>query len=226
MLNFLPEGQRSFWEMIMIPALRSTMQILIIATILATILGLLIAVILIVTCKDGIRPNKVIYGIVDFVVNVIRSFPFIILMVFLLPFTKSIVGTSFGVKAALVPITVSATAFIAKLIEGAMKEVDPQLVEAMRSFGISDFHLIFGVMLSEALPAIISGVIIATIAILGSTAMAGTMGAGGIGSVAVTYGYQSFNKKVMFTTTIILIFMVQSIQLIGNCVYKKMKKDV
>ncbi|MDZ4910615.1 ABC transporter permease subunit, partial [Clostridium perfringens] len=126
----------------------------------------------------------------------------------------------------LVPITVSATAFLAKLIEGAMKEVDPQLVEAMRSFGISDFHLIFGVMLSEALPAIISGVIIATIAILGSTAMAGTMGAGGIGSVAVTYGYQGFNKKVMLTTTIILIFMVQSIQLIGNCVYKKMKKDV
>ena len=226
MFNFLTDDQLRFWEMIMIPAFKSTFQILIITTILGTILGFLVAVVLIVTDKDGIHPNKFIYSIFDFIVNVIRSFPFVILMVFLLPFTKKIAGTSFGIKAALVPLTVSATAFIAKLIESAMKEVDEELLEAMKSFGISDFHLIFGVILSEALPAIISGVIIATIAILGSTTVAGTMGAGGIGSVAITFGYQSFNETVMYTTAIILVIMVQIIQWVGNYVYKKMKRDV
>lgn len=223
MFGFLTGYQKNFWKMIMIPAFSSTIEMVVITTILATILAFLIAVILVVTNKDGIHPNKVIYQIVAFVVNVIRSFPFVILMVFLLPITKSIAGTSFGVKAAVIPLTVSATAFIARLIENAMKEVDPGLIEAMKSFGISDFHLIFHVMLSEAMPAIISGIILATIAILGSTAMAGTMGAGGIGSVAITYGYQSFNDKVMYITAGILVIMVQCIQSIGNWIYRKMK---
>lgn len=223
MFNFLSDYQKKFWKMIMIPAFSSTIQMVLITTILATFLGFLLAVVLIITNNDSMYPNKFIYKVVSFIINVIRSFPFVILMVFLLPLTKSIVGTSFGVKAAIVPLTISATAFIARLIESAMLEVDGNLIEAMQSFGISDFHIIFGVILSEAAPAIISGVIIATIAILGSTAMAGTMGAGGIGAVAITYGYQSFNKKVMYITALILVIMVQGIQEIGNWVYKKMK---
>ncbi|SCG82097.1 putative D-methionine transport system permease protein metI [Proteiniborus sp. DW1] len=223
MFDFLSDYQKNFWKMIMIPAFSSTIQIVLITTILSTILGFIIAVILVITNKDGLHPNKFIYQVLSFVVNVVRSFPFVILMIFLLPFTKSLVGTSFGVKAAVVPLTVSATAFIARLIESAMQEVDKDLIEAMQSFGISDKHIIFGVIVSEATPAIISGVIIATIAILGSTAMAGTMGAGGIGSVAITYGYQSFNKKVMYMTAFILVIMVQGIQTIGNWLYKKMK---
>ncbi|AET68063.1 ABC-type metal ion transport system, permease component [Desulfosporosinus orientis DSM 765] len=223
MFDFLTDYQKNFWKMIMIPAFSSTIEMVVITTVLATVFAFMISVILLVTNKDGIHPNKVIYQIIAFIINVIRSFPFVILMVFLLPFTKAITGTSFGVKAALVPLTVSATAFITRLIENAMKEVDPDLIEAMRSFGISDFQVIFNVMLSEAFPAIISGIILATIAILGSSAMAGVMGAGGIGAVAITYGYQSFNDNVMYLTAAILVVMVQGIQSIGDWIYRKMK---
>jgi len=223
MFDFLTEYQKNFWQMIMIPAFSSTIEMVAITTILATIFAFLIAVILLVTNEGGIHPNKAVYQVIAFIVNVIRSFPFVILMVFLLPFTRTITGTSFGVKAALIPLIVSATAFIARLIENAMKEVDPELIEAMKSFGISDFNVIFNVMLSEAVPAIISGIILATITILGATAMAGTMGAGGIGAVAITYGYQSFNDKVMYLTAAILVIMVQGIQGIGNWIYRRMK---
>jgi D-methionine transport system permease protein len=146
MFDFLTEYQKNFWKMIMIPAFSSTIEMVVITTVLATVFGFLIAVVLLVTNKDGIHPNKIIYQIISFAVNVIRSFPFVILMVFLLPLTKSIMGTSFGVKAAVVPLTIAATAFIARLIENAMKEVDHGLIEAMKSFGISDFQVIFYVI--------------------------------------------------------------------------------
>lgn len=217
------DNAANFWEMIMIPAFRDTFLMLIITTIFGTILGAIVAIVLLITNKNGIYPNRIIYEIMSFIVNVIRSFPFVVLMVFLLPFTKAVMGTSIGVKAAVVPLTVSATAFIAKLIENAMQEVDPALIEAMRSFGISDIQLISQVILSEALPAIISGIILATISILGATAMAGTMGAGGIGSAALIYGYQSFNYEVMYTIAFILVIFVEAIQCIGNVVYQKLK---
>ncbi len=223
MFDFMSQYQKNFWTKIMFPAFSSTFQMLVITTLVGTVLGFAVAVALLVTGKDGIHPNKVIYQVLSFVVNVIRSFPFVILMVFLMPFTKHVMGTSIGVKAAVVPLTVAATAFIAKLIEGAMKEVDKSLIEAMRSFGISDRQIILKVILSEATPAIVSGIVLATISILGSTAMAGTMGAGGIGAVAITYGYQSFNDEVMYMTALILVILVQAIQMIGDWVYRKMK---
>lgn len=213
----------NFWKMIMIPAFRDTFEMLIITTIFGTLLGTVVAIILLVTNKNGIYPNRIIYALISFIVNIVRSFPFIVLMVFLLPMTKAIMGTSIGVRAAVVPLTFSATAFIAKLIENAMQEVDPSLIEAMRSFGISDIQLITKVILSEATPAIVSGIILATISILGSTAMAGTLGAGGIGSAAVIYGYQSFNYPVMYTIAFILVIFVEVIQRIGNYVYRKLK---
>ncbi len=223
MSRFLTEYQMNFWERILAPAFTATIQMVIITTILGTAFGFLVAVVLLVTDKDGIRPNRFINGIFNFIVNVIRSFPFLILMIFLLPFTKIIAGTSIGVRAAVVPLIVSATAFIAKLIVNAMQEVDRGLIEAMRSFGISEAQVVFRVMFSEALPSIISGVILAMVAILGSTAMAGAMGAGGIGSVAITYGYQKFNEVVMILTAGILIVFVQIIETAGKWVYRKMK---
>ena len=223
MSTLFGENAANFWEMIMLPAFASTFQMVIITTILGTIFGGLVAVVLIVTNNNGMHPYRVIYRLTAFIVNVVRSFPFVILMVFLLPFTKLVMGTSIGVKAAIVPLTVSATAFIARLIESAMQEVDPSLIKAMRSFGISDAQLVFRVILSEAVPSIISGIILATIAILGSTTMAGTMGAGGIGSAAITYGYQSFNYQVMYIIAFILVIFVELIQGLGNFVYKKMK---
>ena len=223
MSAFLTDYQLNFWERILQPAFTATIQMVVITTIVGTILGFLIAVILLVSNVNGIHPNKYVYGFVSFIVNVIRSFPFLILMIFLLPFTKFVAGTSIGVKAAVVPLIVSASALIGKLIENAMQEVDAGLIEAMKSFGITETQVVFRVMLSEALPAIISGIILATISILGATAMAGVMGAGGIGSVAVTYGYQKFNNTVMTLTAGILVNFVQLIDSVGRWVYRKMK---
>lgn len=223
MEDLIGSNAGNFWSIIMLPALRDTFLMVVITTICGTILGILVAFLLVVTNKNGIHPNKVIYAIIEFLVNIIRSFPFIILMVFLTPFTKALMGTSIGVKAAVVPLTVEATAFIAKIIEGAMQEVDPSLIKAMRSFGISDKQLITKVVISEATPSIISGIILATISILGSTAVGGTLGAGGIGNAAIVYGYQSFNYPVMYTIAFILVAFVEIIQTVGNKVYRKLK---
>ena len=223
MLNFLSDYQLNFLDRILLPAIKATFEMLIYSTILSVIFGFLVGVLLVVTNKGGILQNRFVYGVLSFIVNVIRSFPVIILIVFMLPMTKGIVGTSIGVAAAVVPLTVSATAFIAKLIESSLQEVDKELVEAMHSFGLSDAQVIFKVMFSEALPSMLSGVIIATISILSATAVAGAVGAGGLGSVAITYGYQSFNNTVMYITVGILIILVQIIQSIGDLVYRKMK---
>ena len=137
------------------------------STLFSVILGFFVGVLLVITNKGGILQNRFVYGVISFVVNVIRSFPVIILIVFMLPLTKEIVGTSIGVKAAIVPLTVSATAFIGKLIESSLQEVDRDLVEAMHSFGLSYPQVVFKVMFSEALPSMVSGVIIGTIAIAG-----------------------------------------------------------
>lgn len=223
MSNFLTQYQLNFWERILAPAFTATIQLVAITTIFGTIFGFMVAVVLLVTNKDGILPNKFIYSICNFLVNVVRSLPFLILMIFILPFTKFLVGTSIGVKAAAVPLIVSATAFIAKLIVNAMQEVDKGLIEAMKSFGISEAQLVFRVMFSEALPSIISGVILAMVAILGSTAVAGTMGAGGIGNVAIVHGYQRFNVVVMSCSAIVLVVFVELIERAGKWVYKKLK---
>lgn len=219
----LSEYQISFLRKVLLPAFAATFKMLAISTVLSTIFGLLVAVLLVVTNKDGVLKNKFAYSIISFFVNIIRSFPFIILVVFILPFTKTVVGTSIGVKAAVVPLTIAATAFIAKIIENSLQEVDKDLLKAMRSFGLTDAQLIFRVMFSEAMPSIVSGIILATVAILGTTAMAGALGAGGIGAVALTHGYQNFNKPVMYLTVTILTVLVQLIQELGSFVYRKMR---
>ena len=223
MLDFLSDYQLNFLDKILLPAIKATFEMLIYSTILSVIFGFFVGVLLVITNKGGILENRIVYRILSFIVNVVRSFPVIILIVFMLPVTKLIVGTSIGVAAAVVPLTVSATAFIAKLIESSLQEVDKELVEAMHSFGLSDDLVIFQVMFSEALPSMLSGVIIGTISILSASAVAGAVGAGGLGSVAITYGYQSFNDTVMYITVGILIILVQVIQSVGDWVYRKMK---
>ena len=215
-------GMRFVTE-ILVPAFVATLQMMLISTILSSILGFFLAVVLVVTNKGGMMENKAVYNILSFIINVIRSFPFIILMILLLPFTKMLVHTSIGVSAAIVPLTIAASAFIARLIENSLLEVDGELIEAMKSFGLTDVQVIFKVMLSEALPSIVSSIVLAMIAILGSTAVAGAVGAGGIGSVALTYGYQRFDQGVMIITVVVLIAMVQIIQVAGNGLYRKIK---
>ncbi len=212
-----------FVNEVLVPAFAATMQMLIVSTIFSSILGFLLAVVLVITNKGGMMENKAVYNVLSFMINVIRSFPFIILMILILPFTKMLVNTSIGVSAAIVPLTIAASAFTARLIENSLMEVDRELIEAMRSFGLTDAQVIFKVMLPEALPSIVSSTVLAMIAILGSTAVAGAVGAGGIGSVALTYGYQRFDQGVMIVTVLTLIVLVQIIQVVGNLIYRKIK---
>lgn len=210
-------------QMLVVPAFFATLKMLLISGVLSTIFGFVFGVILILTEKGGICQNVVINRILDFLVNTIRSFPFIILMISIIPFTRLIVGTSIGETAALVPLTVACTPFMARIFQNSFKEVDPALIEAAQSFGASKSQIVFKVMLKEAVPSIISGLCLAIINLLGCTAMAGAVGAGGLGAVALTYGYQNFNKQIMYTICVVLIILVAIIQYFGDWIYKKLK---
>ncbi|CZE51469.1 methionine ABC transporter permease [Campylobacter geochelonis] len=209
---------------ILLPATWDTLYMSVISTIIAFIFGLIPAILLILSDKNGLRPNKTLYSILDIVVNILRSFPFIILIIILFPFTKLIVGTSIGTTAAIVPLAIGTAPFVARLIESALKEVDTGIIEAAKSFGASDWQIIFKVMFVEAIPSIINALTLTLIVVIGFSAMAGTVGGGGLGDIAIRYGYQRFRPDIMAYTVVILIIMVQIFQIIGNLLYKMTKK--
>lgn len=210
-------------QMLIVPAFFATLKMLVISGILSTIFGFIFGVILVVTEKGGLCENIVVNRILDFLVNTIRSFPFIILLISIIPFTRLIVGTSIGETAALVPLTVACSPFMARIFQNSFKEVDPALVEAAQSFGASKVQIIVKVMLKESVPSIISGLCLAIINLLGCTAMAGAVGAGELGATALTYGYQNFNQEIMYSICVILIILVAIIQYFGDWIYKKLK---
>lgn len=210
-------------QMLIVPAFFATLKMLVISGILSTIFGFIFGVILVITEKGGLCENVVVNRILDFLVNTIRSFPFIILLISIIPFTRLIVGTSIGETAALVPLTVACSPFMARIFQNSFKEVDPALVEAAQSFGASKVQIIVKVMLKESVPSIISGLCLAIINLLGCTAMAGAVGAGGLGATALTYGYQNFNQEIMYSICVILIILVAIIQYFGDWIYKKLK---
>lgn len=210
-------------QMLIIPAFFATLKMLVISGILSTIFGFIFGVILVITEKGGLCENVVVNRILDFLVNTIRSFPFIILLISIIPFTRLIVGTSIGETAALVPLTVACSPFMARIFQNSFKEVDPALIEAVQSFGASKVQIIVKVMLKESVPSIISGLCLAIINLLGCTAMAGAVGAGGLGATALTYGYQNFNQEIMYSICVILIILVAIIQYFGDWIYKKLK---
>ena len=209
---------------IILKAFNETVFMTFYSTIFSVILGFILAVILTISAEDGLRPNKIIYKVLDVIINILRSFPFIILMVFIIPLTRAIVGTSIGKEAAIVPLTFAAAPFVARIIESSLREVDKGVIEAAKSFGASDFQIIFKVMLKEAVPSIVSGLTLTIISIIGYSAMAGTVGGGGLGYLAVSYGYQRFQEDVMIVTVIILIIIVQVLKMLGNYLYKKLNK--
>lgn len=210
-------------QMLIVPAFFATLKMLVISGIMSTIFGFIFGVILVITEKGGLCENVVVNRILDFLVNTIRSFPFIILLISIIPFTRLIVGTSIGEKAALVPLTVACSPFMARIFQNSFKEVDPALIEAAQSFGASKVQIIVKVMLKESVPSIISGLCLAIINLLGCTAMAGAVGAGGLGATALTYGYQNFNQEIMYSICVILIILVAIIQYFGDWIYKKLK---
>lgn len=211
------------FSLLIVPSLLETVKMLVISGILATLIGFVIGVVLVGTAKGGLFPNRAVHQCLDIIVNVIRSFPFIILMISIIPLTRLIVGTSIGDVAAIVPLTVAAAPFMGRIFQNSFKEVDPALIEAAKSFGASKVQIVVKVMLKEAVPSIISGLCLAIINLLGATAMAGAVGAGGLGAVALTYGYQNFNQQIMYSICIILIILVAVIQYLGDWIYKKLK---
>lgn len=205
---------------IIMPELSKTIFMVIISTIFSLIGGMFLAIILTITNKNGLKPNKYIYELLSTIINIIRSFPFIILIVAIIPITRAIVGTSIGEKAAIIPLTIAGIPYVARIMETSLNEVDKSLIEAAKSFGASNFQIIFRIMIVEAVPSIISGTTLAIISLLGCTAMAGAVGAGGLGAIALTYGYENFNNTIMYGTVFILIILVQIIQWLGNYLYK------
>ncbi len=209
---------------ILIEGFNKTIIMVFFSTLFSVILGFIPAIALIVTAPNGLRPNKGVYKTLDTIINILRGFPFLILMVAIMPFTKLLVGKSIGTTAAIVPLTIAAAPFVARIIESALKEVDPGVVEAAKSFGASNIQIIFRVMLKEAVPSIISGLTLTIISIIGYSAMAGTVGAGGLGDLAVRYGYQRYQTDVMIVTVVILVIIVQVLQSLGNHLYKKLSQ--
>lgn len=201
-----------------------TFYMVILSTVFAFIGGFVIAIVLTLTAEDGLRPNKSVYRILDFVVNTLRSFPFVILMVALFPLSKFIIGTSIGKEAMIVPLSIATAPFIARIIEASLREVDKGVIEAAKSFGATDKQIIFKVMFKEAMPSMVSGLTLTIISVIGYSAMAGAVAGGGLGDVAIRYGYHRYQTEYMIVTIIILIVIVQVLQCIGNYFYKKLSK--
>ena len=194
----------------------NTIYMVAVATFFAVLIGLPIGVILTISDRGHIKENVVLYKIIEMIVNIGRSFPFAILMVALIPFTRLIVGTSLGTTASIVPLTVAAAFFVARLVETSLKEVAPELLEAAIVMGSNTWQIISKVLLPEALPSIISAITLTVVNLIGYSAMAGLVGGGGLGQVAIQYGYNLFNTFIMTCTVILLILLVQGVQWIGN----------
>lgn len=201
-----------------------TLLMVIVSTIFGYLFGLPLGVCLFSFDKDGINPNAKVYRVLDVIVNVGRSIPFIILLILIIPFTKLLVGKSYGTLATIVPLTVSAIPFIGRLVESSLKEVDKGVIEAALSMGASKFQIITKVIIKEAMPSLLNGATICFGTIIGYSAMAGAVGGGGLGDIAIRYGYYRYETDIMIITVIIIIILVQLFQLIGNTLVRKIDK--
>ena len=201
-----------------------TLQMTVISTVVAMILGIPLGVILVVTSKGHILENLAVNKALGVVINATRSVPFIILMVAIIPFTRMIAGTSIGTTAACVPLTITAIPFLARLVETSIKDINFGVVEAAQAMGASPLQIIRKVLLPEALPTIIDNITVLIVNLIGYSAMAGAIGGGGLGDIAIRYGYQRFQGDVMLATIIILIVLVQLIQMAGDGLSKRMNK--
>ena len=201
-------------EMILI-GIKDTLYMTLVSTFFGYVLGLPYGIILNLTKKDGLWPNKVIYGIGDFICNIVRSIPFLILLILLIPFTRAIVGQSYGSTATIVPLVICAAPYIARVVESSLNEVDAGVIEAARAMGASNFQIIFTVLLVEARVSLFTGATITTGLLLGYSAMSGTVGGGGLGDIAVRYGYYRWQTDIMIVTVLLLIVIFQIIQNLG-----------
>ena len=202
-------------------AFKQTLYMVFWSTLFSVVIGFFPAILLTLTAPDGLKPNKPFYETLSFIINVFRSFPFIILLVILIPFTRMLVGKAIGTTASIVPLTVSAIPYIARVFETSLRETNHGVIEAAKSFGASNLQILIRVYVKESVPRMLNGIILLIISLIGYSAMAGTVGGGGIGDIAIRYGYQQYKTEYLITCSIILIIFVQAVQMLGNFMYKK-----
>ena len=219
-IEFFDTWGSDIWE-----AIIQTFQMVSISLSISIVIGLPLGVFLVLTRPGKSLENKYLHGVLNTIINIIRSIPFIILLFFILPFTKFLVGTSIGVQGVIVPLVVYTAPYIARLMESSILDVDRGVVEAYEAMGIKTKDIIWSVMIREARSSIVLGLTIATIGLIGATAMAGLVGAGGLGDLAYRYGHLRYEVDVMYVTVILLIILVQGLQSLGNTLASKLKKD-
>ena len=202
-----------------------TLYMVFFSTIFSMVIGFPIGILLVVTKEGNILERPTLNKILEVCINTLRSFPFIILMICVFPLSRIIVGTTIGVNAAIVPLSISAAPFVARMVEGALNEIDKGLIEASSSMGASNFTIIFKVMIPETLPHLIHGLTVTVISLIGYSAMAGTIGAGGLGDLAIRFGYQRFKTDIKIYSVIVIIVLVQLIQSFGNYLVYRVKKN-
>lgn len=194
------------------------------STAVGYLFGLPMGVLLAVFDKDGLKPNRAAYKVIDIIANIVRSIPFLILLILVIPLTKLIVGQSYGSSATVVPLVVAAIPFIARMVESSLKEVDYGVIEAARAMGANDFTIVVKVMILESRTSLITGATIAIGTILGYSAMAGTVGGGGLGDIAIRYGYYRYDSAIMIVTVVLLVVLVQVFQSVGMVVASRLDK--
>lgn len=204
--------------------IQETLYMTLLSTLMGYVIGLPMGVLLAVSDKDGLKPNRVLYRILDVIANIVRSIPFLILLILLIPFTRMIVGKSYGSTATVVPLVIAAGPFIARMVESSLKEVDEGVIEAARSMGASNLRIIVKVLLVEARTSLINGATIAVGTILGYSAMAGTIGGGGLGDIAIRYGYHRYQADIMVVTVVLLVILVQIFQMVGTTLANRLDK--
>lgn len=202
----------------------TTLYMTLTSTLLGYVLGLPMGVALVVTARGGLRPNKVVYKTLDVLINVTRSIPFLILLILVIPLTRAIVGKSYGPTATIVPLTLAAAPFIARMVESSLQEVEKGVIEAAQSMGASLMTIVVKVMIGEARTSLIAGGTIALGTVLGYSAMAGAVGGGGLGDTAITYGYYRYQTDIMIVTVVLLIFLVQIMQWAGTKLARKLDR--
>ncbi len=200
----------------LLEGIRDTLYMTLVSTLIGYVIGLPMGIVLNLTRPDGLKPNRIIYRILDFICNIIRSVPFLILLILLIPFTRAVVGQSYGSSATIVPLVICAAPYIARVVEASLNEVDAGVIEAAKAMGASNIQIIFRVLLVEAKTSLMAGATITTGILLGYSAMSGTVGGGGLGDIAVRYGYYRWQTDIMIVTVVLLIVIFQIIQNLGS----------
>lgn len=209
---------------LMLGGVQDTLYMTIVSTLFAYVLGLPLAILLVLTSPKGLRPQPLLYRVLDAVVNIFRSIPFLILMILVIPVTRFIAGKAYGSTATIVPLVIAAAPYVARMIESSLLEVDPGVIEAAQSMGASVPTIVLKVLLPEAKTSLIVGATISSGTILGYSAMSGAIGGGGLGQIAISYGYNRYQTDVLFVTVILLIILMQIIQLVGMFISRKTDK--